>query len=223
MVSKGSAFLNPYMLFIHQHDVTSITVATGIQMRWMHTQWPPVNNLLFCFIGNRHNIIFCCDSPWPRSADTFIQDAPHTESGIAFYVSLLCIITPTDKEGPLVAWTHTGVLLVGWLDASPPLKAMWWKARLCGDVLSVVSRLWRVVTLECWITRYLVAKEHWRKHLHKKHIGLCTDTSLQTPSYRPLHHPVACTISHSVSIRAGFKNIRWQSLRPAILECNSER
>lgn len=37
LVSTGSAFKNPNA-FIHHHDATSITMSTGIQMRWMRAQ-----------------------------------------------------------------------------------------------------------------------------------------------------------------------------------------
>lgn len=95
-------------------------------MRWMHTQWPPVNNLLFCFIGNRDTTLFPARTPLGQGLQAHSSRTHRIEKVKSpFYVSLLCIITVTIKEGSLMAWTHTGVLLVRRLNASQLQKAIW--------------------------------------------------------------------------------------------------
>lgn len=83
-------------------------------MRWMHAQWPAVNNLLFCFIGNRHTTLFSARTPLGQGLQghsTRIHRIEKVKS--QFYVSLLlCIITLTIKEGFLMAWINIGVLYV---------------------------------------------------------------------------------------------------------------
>lgn len=39
-------------------------------MRWMRTQWPAVNNLLFCFIGNRDTTLFSARTPLGQGLQT---------------------------------------------------------------------------------------------------------------------------------------------------------
>ncbi len=84
----------------------------GIQMRWMHTQWPAVNNLLFCFIGNRDTTLFPARTPLGQGLQKHLSRMLHIEKvRYYFYVSSLCIIILTITEKSLMAWTYS-VLLV---------------------------------------------------------------------------------------------------------------
>lgn len=73
-------------------------------MRWMRTQWPAVNNLLFCFIGNRDTTLFSARTPLGQGLQTHSSGLQHIgEVKSNFYVSLLYIITPAIKEASLMA------------------------------------------------------------------------------------------------------------------------
>lgn len=83
-------------------------------MRWMHAQWPAVNNLLFCFIGNRDTTLFSARTPLGQGLQAHSSRIHRIEKVKShFYVSLLlCIIALTIKEGSLMAWINIGVLYV---------------------------------------------------------------------------------------------------------------
>lgn len=111
-----------------------------------------------------------------------------------------------------MAWTHTGVLLAGRLDASQFLKKPYGESLDTSWCISCAFRghIWTCSgSLFCRndeLHVILQAQEHWHQDALKTHIyvqTVCTDTSRQTSSFRLLHHlsspsPVPHIISHSV-------------------------
>ena len=70
-------------------------------MRWMHTQWPAVNNLLFCFIGNRDTTLFSARTPLGQGLQTHSSTPKQRVKSPSLHVSLLCVIATAIKDGSL--------------------------------------------------------------------------------------------------------------------------
>lgn len=140
-------------------------------MRWMHAQWPAVNNLLFCFIGNRDTTLFSARTPLGQGLQAHSSRIHRIEKVKSqFYVSLLlCIITLTIKEGFLMAWINIGVLYVRWRDASQLLKAIWWKTGYTWCICYALKNQIRT----CSILSFIVMMNHLLSCTHR-------DTSTRT-------------------------------------------
>ena len=104
-----------------------------ILMSWRtHTQWPAVNNLLFCFIGNRDTTLVylfhylfppLCKSVWiplGQGLWTHSSQTYRVRKISPFYVSSLCIIYLIRRNGCMrVSEEDTRVLLT-WCAALKP-------------------------------------------------------------------------------------------------------
>lgn len=160
-------------------------MSTGIKIRWMRTQRPVVNNLLFCFIGNRDTTLSSARAPLGQGLQTHSFRMHHIQTVkfhfcLYLFISLYCNITLTIKDSSLVAWTHTGVLLVLRLDAAQLLKAICWKAghimmhdvcfhkpHVCCLCFDVMSKCVHVI---------LQAQEYWDKNQFQNTYAVCLRT-----------------------------------------------
>lgn len=92
----------------------------GGVMWGMCTQWLVVNNSLFCFIGNRDTTLFSTRTPLGQGLQTHSSRMHHREKTASHFMLLYYVLSLTIKRHSLMAWTHTGVLLARWHDASQP-------------------------------------------------------------------------------------------------------
>lgn len=138
-------------------------------MRWMHAQWPAVNNLLFCFIGNRDTTLFSARTPLGQGLPAHSSRIHHIEKVTShFYVSLLLhIITLTIKEGSLMVRTSSGVVYVRWRDALQPPQSHVVKVWICCDVFVMLFLKKKKQIRTCSVLSFIVMMNHLLSCTHR--------------------------------------------------------
>lgn len=149
-------------------------------MGGMSTRWLVVNNLLFCFIGNRDTTLFSARTPLGQGLQTHSSRMHHREKTKSHFVLLYYAFSLTIKRHFLMAWTHIGGLLARWHDASQP----YCEKSDCDVLVMLLYTRFRRLLLSLWSSWWITFTKKLRN------IGTRARTKTQMHfCIHPLHHP----------------------------------